>query len=108
MKTLFLISAVLLAWLIWSSDSHSERTASGCPQFEQAAIWLPESRQGDLATLLNAADVLNNRMGACVIGGGWGEQTGMYFLSVREPGKAPENRRYHLEDLQKLADLGAR
>jgi hypothetical protein len=108
MKTLVIVAVIAFAGLLWLGSGDSNRTASGCPGVDQNVIWLPADRQGDRAVLLNAADVLNNRMGACVIGGGWGQQTGMYFLSVQEPGKPPENRRYTLDALEKLAKLGER
>ena len=105
MKTVVCIAVAALAWVILAQPSDSP---SGCPSVDQSSIWLPPDRAQDLAALLNAADVLNNRMGVCVIGGGWGVQTGAYFISVKEPGKTPNNRRYQLAELQSLADLGKR
>lgn len=80
---------------------------SWCPQIKQGSIWLPDSHAADLATLLNAADVLN-RMDKCVIEGGWSAGLRSFYLVIREPGTKPTIRPYSGAELRSLASLGQR
>jgi hypothetical protein len=109
-KAAIYVVGALLAWWAFSAlqSSHRAGLSSACPDIQRGVIWVPDDHADMLATLLNAADVLNYRMGVCVIEGGWGSTTRSYYITVQEPGKKPEIRRYSSVELRKLADLGKR
>jgi len=109
-KAAIYIVGALMAWWGLSAlqSSHRAGLSSACPDIQRGVIWVPDDHADMLATLLNAADVLNYRMGVCVIEGGWGSTTSSYYITVQEPGKKPEIRRYSSVELRKLADLGKR
>ena len=100
------IAAIALAALLLAPVASNAQ--SRCPQIKQGSIWLPDSHAADLATLLNAADLLNNRLGVCVIEGGWSAGLRSFYLTVQEPMAKPAIRLYSGADLRRLASLGQR
>lgn len=72
-----------------------------CPMMAQQAVSLPDDKSLYLAGLLNEADRLNNS-GTCVIEGGYGQDSGRFYLAVRDHnGSKPYFKRYTAADLLK-------
>lgn len=73
-----------------------------CPQMVQQSVVVPEEKAFFLSILLNEADRLNNS-GLCVIEGGLGPDSGLYYLAVRNhSGGHPFFRRYSEKELLAL------
>lgn len=95
------LCVLLLASVLTRGNVTTERAGlSGlCPQMQQQAVTLPEDKALYLAGLLNEADRLNNS-GTCVIEGGYGKDSGRFYLAVRDHnGGKPYFKRYTAADL---------
>ncbi len=99
------IGALVVAGLIFGGGGSANQRAglAGlCPQIGQMAILTPDEKMFFRAILLNEADRLNNS-GTCVIEGGLGRDSGLYYLAVRNhSGGSPYFKRYTEAELLAL------
>ena len=97
------IGALVVGGLIMGGDKSQRAGLSGlCPQMVQQSVVVPDEKAFFLSILLNEADRLNNS-GLCVIEGGLGSDSGLYYLAVRKHnGGHPFFRRYSEKELLAL------
>jgi hypothetical protein len=106
MKTFVVVCLVLIALALFGArDSGSNRAglAGLCPQISQHAFMaVPPEKAFFLTIVLAEADRLNNS-GTCVIEGGLGPDSGLYYLAVKNhSGGQPYFRRYSESELLAL------
>ena len=103
-KAAIYIVGALLAWWGFSalSSSHREDARAACGPLPREAIFVPADRASDLAPLLSAAEKLHGQ-GLCVLEGGWGIQTGKFYLAVQQPGQKATFRRFTPAELYDFA-----
>jgi hypothetical protein len=109
MKLILTALAIVGAFLFFAANmggSGSQRAglAGLCPQIgQQAFMAVPQEKAFFLTIMLAEADRLNNS-GTCVIEGGLGPDSGLYYLAVRDHrGGQPYFKRYSEKELLALS-----
>ncbi len=59
---------------------------SKCPDFEEHLIWVPKDKIEAKEDLMKKAKSLNDS-GQCIVEGGFGRQSGKFYITVSSTGK---------------------